>query len=145
LLTQDWPTQQKNVFLETLQGFSKKSLSHASDVFPVPFLELMDRTYKFGESKNAEIMLRWQTLCLESEAEWIVPSVVEFITSQGRMKFVRPLYRLLRDTAIGKQVAIDTFEANKSMYDKRYVFCMLIYPYCQSIPDWVVYTLHQAY
>lgn len=84
-------------------------------MFPVPFLELMDRTYAFGESKNAEIMLRWQTLCLESEASWIVPSVVEFITTQGRMKFVRPLYRLLRDTAIGKQVAIDTFEKNKDM------------------------------
>jgi leukotriene-A4 hydrolase len=112
---QNWPTQQKNVFLETLQNFSKKSLSHPADVFPVPFLELMDRTYSLGASKNAEIMLRWQTLCLESEATWILPSVVDFITSQGRMKFVRPLYRLLRDTSIGKQLAIDTFEANKDM------------------------------
>ena len=75
----------------------------------------MDRTYAFSESKNAEIMLRWHTLCLESEAAWVLPAVVEFITSQGRMKFARPLYRLLRDTSIGKQLAIDTFEANKDM------------------------------
>jgi hypothetical protein len=112
---ESWPTLQKSVFLETLQNFTKKSLSHPSDVFTVPFLELMDRTYSFSASKNAEVMLRWQTLCLESEAEWIVAPVVDFITSQGRMKFARPLYRLLRASSIGKQIAIDTFEAKKDM------------------------------
>jgi len=110
-----WSTMQRNVFLETLQNYTKKSLSHPSDVFTVAFLELMDRTYSFGASKNAEIMLRWQTLCLESEAQWIVEPVVDFITSQGRMKFARPLYRLLRASTIGKQIAIDTFEAKKDM------------------------------
>ena len=115
LFLQSWPTQQKNVFLETLQNYSKKSLSHPADVFPVRFLELLDRTYGFSACKNAEIMLRWQSLCLESEADWILPHVVEFITSQGRMKFARPLYRLLRASAMGKQLAIDTFEANKDM------------------------------
>lgn len=113
---QTWSTQQKNVFLETLQGYTKKSLSHPADVFTVAFLELMDRTYQFGASRNAEIMLRWQTLCLESEAPWILPQVVDFITSQGRMKFARPLYRLLRASSIGKQLAIDTYEANRDRY-----------------------------
>jgi hypothetical protein len=111
----NWPTQQRNVFLETLQNFSKKSLSSPAEVFPVEFLVLLDNTYKFTESKNAEIMLRWQTLCLESEASWILPHVEEFITSQGRMKYVRPLYRLLRNSAMGKELAISTFEKNKDM------------------------------
>lgn len=109
------------MFLETLQAYSKKSLSHASDVFTPAFLQLMDSTYNFGASKNAEIMLRWQTLCLESESAWILPQVVDFITSQGRMKFARPLYRLLRTSTIGKQLAIDTYEANKDRFDTSFV------------------------
>lgn len=60
-------------------------------------------------------MLRWQTLCLHSECPFILPYVVDFITSQGRMKFVRPLYRTLRRSEIGKTVAVETFEAKKDM------------------------------
>jgi leukotriene-A4 hydrolase len=33
-------------------------------------------------------------LYLKSKLEEVFPAVVDFITKQGRMKFVRPLYRL---------------------------------------------------
>lgn len=46
----------------------------------------------------------------------IVPYAVEFVKSQGRMKYVRPLYRALRSSNVGAQAAVDTFEQNKQMY-----------------------------
>jgi Leukotriene A4 hydrolase, C-terminal len=45
----------------------------------------------------------------------IVPEVVAFVTSQGRMKYVRPLYRALIQSKNGKQAAIDTFQKFKNM------------------------------
>ncbi|KAJ1389378.1 leukotriene A4 hydrolase, partial [Ochromonadaceae sp. CCMP2298] len=111
-----WSAQQKNVFLEQLLQHSKSSPLSPEEVFPVPFLECLDATYNFSASHNAEIMLRWQSLCLLSEADWITPHVVAFITSQGRMKFARPLYRLLRASSKARQLAIDTFELHQDTY-----------------------------
>ena len=45
-----------------------------------------------------------------------MPEVVTFITSQGRMKYVRPLYRALRSSINGKDTAINTFKKYKNVY-----------------------------
>jgi leukotriene-A4 hydrolase len=47
----------------------------------------------------------------------VLPQVIEFISSQGRMKYVRPLYRLLRamPAGSGAQLAVDTFEQHKDL------------------------------
>lgn len=42
--------------------------------------------------------------------------IVYFITSQGRMKFVRPLYRALHESKMGKDLAVDAFLKNKDFY-----------------------------
>ena len=48
--------------------------------------------------------MRWQMLCVASGWEDIYPKVVEFLEAQGRMKFVRPLYRnLYRTGGAGKR------------------------------------------
>ena len=41
---------------------------------------------------------------------------VKFLTEQGRMKFVRPLYREMYKNAATKALAVETFEAHRSMY-----------------------------
>ena len=95
---------------------SEKDEEHdAIEIYSHEFIKALDATYSFTASKNAEVMLRWQTLCLHSECEFILPHVVDFITGQGRMKFVRPLYRTLRSSEIGKKLAVETFEAKKDM------------------------------
>jgi len=112
-----WSVLQKNIFLEVFLNHIKYTLSTTpltpEEVFPVAFLELLDRTYEFSSTRNCEIMLRWHQICIVCEAEWILPRVIEFISSQGRMKYVRPLYRLLRGSTMGRQIAIETFEAKK--------------------------------
>lgn len=102
----NWSSQQITIFLEELLD---------NDSIPLPVLEKLDELYRFTDRGNAEIKLRWQTLALKSNASWIVPHVISFITSQGRMKFVRPLYRALSSSAVGGRIAATTFEQNKQM------------------------------
>ena len=72
-------------------------------------LQQMDSLYQLSASRNSEIRFRWQRLCIKLRAGFIVPQVVDFLKSQGRMKFTRPLYRDLFAWPEHKSVAVDTF------------------------------------
>lgn len=107
----DWSSQQISIFLESLLGYSETMSEDES--FTEDFLVAMNQSYSFSARKNSELMFRWQSLCIGCEMPWILPQVSAFIVSQGRMKFVRPLYRALRASDMGKQLAVDTFIANR--------------------------------
>ncbi|GAA5813641.1 hypothetical protein MFLAVUS_007125 [Mucor flavus] len=98
---------QKIVFLERL-----------TDCEPLPhnLIAKMDEVYEFTANHNADLRLRWQQICLMTSYEPIYPEVVKFVTEQGRMKFVRPLYRLLHQAKNGAQLAVDTYLQHKSFY-----------------------------
>ncbi len=104
-----WPSNQKCFFLDHLyNNYTKLSIET---------LQQMDSQYKLSETKNSEIRYRWQLLCIKLQYKQIYPQVVEFITSQGRMKFVRPLYRALYQNG-GEAAALarETFTKNKHVY-----------------------------
>ena len=82
-------------FFSHIHSFSL-SLRHLHFIFP------LSHTYRFSLSIFLCIFL-------------LVPDVVAFITSQGRMKYVRPLYRALMQSKGGKEVAINTFMKYKEM------------------------------
>ena len=46
----------------------------------------MEAVYHLTGGKNTEIRLRWHTLCLRAGSAFIVGEVVDFLTSNGRMK-----------------------------------------------------------
>jgi leukotriene-A4 hydrolase len=47
----------------------------------------------------------------------VFADAVKFLTEQGRMKFIRPLYRdLFKAGEEGKALALATFQEHKSMY-----------------------------
>ncbi|KAF7728912.1 Leukotriene A-4 hydrolase [Apophysomyces ossiformis] len=96
---------QKVVFLERL-----------ADTEPLPLhaLAKMDELYQLTEISNADVRFRWQKLCLMASYEPIYKHVVAFITSQGRMKFVRPLYRLLYKA--NAALAKDTYNRHRLFY-----------------------------
>ena len=50
---------------------------------PADRLGLMDRLYALTPSRNNEIRLRWQRLCIALRAEWVVPEAVAFVKSQA--------------------------------------------------------------
>lgn len=104
---EDFSANQKIVFLEKL-----------TDAKPLPhhLIKKMDELYDFTPNGNADLRLRWQQLCLMTSYEPIYPHVVKFITEQGRMKFVRPLYRLLHEAKHGAKLAEDTFLKHKEFY-----------------------------
>mmetsp|Transcript_44619 Transcript_44619/g.72646 ORF Transcript_44619/g.72646 Transcript_44619/m.72646 type:complete len:114 (-) Transcript_44619:40-381(-) len=84
---------------------------------PASTLEKIDSLYHFSEKKNSEIRAVWYTLALISNYEAVFPGVEEFLTEQGRMKFVRPLYRRLYSCEPnGKAKAVELFEKNKNIY-----------------------------
>jgi leukotriene-A4 hydrolase len=93
-------------------------LERLTDCEPLPhaLIEKMDELYQFTPNHNADLRLRWQQVCLMTSYEPIYPEVVKFVTEQGRMKFVRPLYRQLHEAKNGAQLAVDTYLAHKSFY-----------------------------
>jgi leukotriene-A4 hydrolase len=95
------------VFLEKLSDLP--SLPHKS-------LQVMDGYYQWTSVRNSEIRFRWQMVCLKANYEPIYPHVVAFVTEQGRMKFVRPLYRQLNMAVNGADLAKSTFLEHKAFY-----------------------------
>lgn len=53
----------------------------------------MDKAYSLDAAKNCEIRCAWYKLAIDAGDEAVYPGVVELLSSQGRMKYLRPLYR----------------------------------------------------
>jgi len=107
-----WNSLRQQLFLqELLQACSKSPL-------PVATLDKLDALYHLTGKKNSELRFKWVMMCLKCGKSDILADAAAFAVSQGRMKFVRPLYRALLDTSIpgGRELAIGTFAANRSLY-----------------------------
>ena len=65
------------------------------DPLPVKKLEKMEELYKMFSLNNSEIKFRWLRLGLKAHWTESVEDSLKFITEQGRMKFVRPIYRFV--------------------------------------------------
>ena len=58
-----------------------------------------------------------QELCvLDAGDQSVVPAVVAFLKSIGRMKYLRPLYKALYTSSFGRQIALDTFQESRHSY-----------------------------
>jgi hypothetical protein len=57
------------------EGLNSATSKSPEDIFTAEFLSVLDAIYGFSKSRNSEIMSRWQSLCLLSNAEWIYPQV----------------------------------------------------------------------
>ena len=53
----------------------------------------MQSAYDFSGVRNSEIRFRWIRLGLRGKWEDAVARAVQMVTDQGRMKFLRPIYR----------------------------------------------------
>ncbi|CAJ0763134.1 4704_t:CDS:10 [Entrophospora sp. SA101] len=107
----------KNDFDQTLAK-ALVLLERLSEYKPFPHIAIaaMDHFYSFTNVRNSEIKFRWHVLCLNTSYEPIYQHVVKFVTEQGRMKYVRPLYRLLNKAKNGSELAKKTFLENRSFY-----------------------------
>ena len=108
----EWITNQTTCFLEAMLT----TLDEEKAVLKATTTMKMDEVYGFSRTKNSEILNRFCKLAIGAEQASILPVVLRFITTQGRMKFVRPLYRALFASKMGKAAAIKTFQENRSFY-----------------------------
>ena len=108
-----WSTSLRIHFLETLLS---KTTSAPQPPLTSAALGKMDELYGLTSTKNAEVRLRWQRLCLLHRQGFIVPHVLDFVKGVGRMKFVRPLYRELYAWEEQRSLAQSTFLESRSNY-----------------------------
>lgn len=106
-----WSSGQITCFLDKMQ-----QLTFSSQPLKVSTLKAMNSLYRFNASKNSEILLRYCRLAIAAEDRSNLPVVVRFITSQGRMKYIRPLYKALFESKMGKELAVQTFLQHKESY-----------------------------
>jgi hypothetical protein len=79
-----WVPQQWRHFLDVLP----RDAGHAR-------LADLDAAFGLSASGNAEVLFAWLRLALGAEYAPALPAAERFLTSQGRGKFVRPLYEAL--------------------------------------------------
>ncbi|HCK84565.1 MAG TPA: aminopeptidase [Hyphomonadaceae bacterium] len=80
----DWGTFERQRFLQILP----RELSAAR-------LAELEGALGLNATGNAEVLFDWLSLAIANRAEASMPAVEHFLTSLGRGKFVRPLYRAL--------------------------------------------------
>ncbi|XP_061384257.1 leukotriene A-4 hydrolase isoform X3 [Danaus plexippus] len=80
---------------------------------PVEKLRFLGREYKINDSKNTEIIYRWLRICIRSKDQDRVDDALAFVNHQGRMKYVRPIYRDLYAWEDVRERAIENFLNNE--------------------------------
>jgi len=106
-----WSSQQITCFLDEML-----IMTASGNPLKVCTLKAMNALYGFAASRNAEILLRYCRLAIAAEDESILPATVRFLKSQGRMKFIRPLYKALFHSKMGKDLAVETFLQHRDFY-----------------------------
>jgi len=111
-----WSSAQKLCFLDALLKLVQDERKEGSKNLEISTLKLFDNAYGFQRSRNAEILFRYCMLAVQSEDQDVYPIVIHFVSSQGRMKYIRPLYRAMFASLSSRDIAVDTFLKNKEFY-----------------------------
>ena len=123
---ESWSSNQITCFLDALQVLTEKQPLQLST------LKNLDNLYSFSQTQNSEILFRFCQLSIASEDDSMLMVILYFITSQGRMKFTRPLYRALFASKMGKAIAVEAFLQNKDFY---HPICVKMIASDLSIPE----------
>jgi len=101
-------------------GWSTHEWLHFLRALPDPIatarLAEMDRQFRLSESGNAEILHSWLVLAIRNRYEPAFPALDRFLTSQGRRKFLTPLYTELMKTPWGRTMARDIYRRARPTY-----------------------------
>ena len=105
LATADWSTQEWQHFLAALSG--TLSPSQLAD---------LDRTFGLTGRGNSEVLFAWLRIAVRHHYEPAMPTLERFLTSQGRRKFLRPLYEDLMATDWGPDEARRIYARARPLY-----------------------------
>jgi aminopeptidase N len=94
LQTEGWTSHEWLHFLRSMPG----TMSRAQ-------LEALDRAFGFTKSGNSEILFEWLRIAIRNRYQPAFAALERFLTSQGRRKFLAPLYTDLAATDWGRPMA----------------------------------------
>ena len=101
-----WTPQQWQHFLEQLRP---SPLSPAQ-------LGNLDTTFGLSGSGNSEILFAWLRVAVARQYAPALPALERLLTTQGRRKFLRPLYEDLMQTPWGQPIARRVYAQARSSY-----------------------------
>jgi aminopeptidase N len=79
-------------------------------------LRRLDERLRFSESGNSEILAAWLDRAIEANYSAAFPALERFLLSQGRRKYLRPLYLKLAATPEGRALALRIYERARPAY-----------------------------
>ncbi len=100
-----WSTQE---WLEFLQVLPRP--------LPVEKLSELDDAWNLTSAGNYEILDEWLQMVVESEYEPAYPRLKSFLSTVGRMKFLKPLYTGLMKTSEGRVLAKEIYAEARAGY-----------------------------
>jgi aminopeptidase N len=83
---------------------------------PQPRLAELDRAFHLSDSGNSEILEEWLLAAIRNHYTPAWPALDRFLTSQGRRKFLKPLYQELAKTEWGRALAHDIYRRARPTY-----------------------------
>ncbi|UDF03320.1 M1 family metallopeptidase [Asticcacaulis sp. AND118] len=106
LLTEGWVTQEWQHFIESLP-----------DNLTAEQLKDLDAAFGFTTSRNSEILFAWLKVAIAQHYEPAMPALENFLTSQGRRKFVSPLFTaLMAQKGWGVEMARRVYAEARPLY-----------------------------
>ena len=105
LETGEWSTHEWLRFLRALP-----------DTLSAQQMTALDQEFGFTGSGNSEILFAWLRIAIRNRYEPAMPALERFLSSQGRRKFIAPLYEDLAATDWGAAMARDIYGRVRSTY-----------------------------
>ena len=80
-------------------------------------LDALNGAFSLNGSRNMEVRFAWLDLAVGNRYDPVVPSLEEFLTSLGRGKFVKPLFKALaKDPQWGRPIAVRIYAKARPLY-----------------------------
>ncbi|HEX2095596.1 MAG TPA: M1 family metallopeptidase [Longimicrobiaceae bacterium] len=106
LETRGWTTQEWQHFLGSLP--ERLTAAQLAD---------LDRAFRLSQQGNSEILFAWLQIAVRNRYPPAVPVLEQFLTSQGRRKFVRPLFAALMEQGEwGQPLARRIYQRARPLY-----------------------------
>ncbi|MBA3342943.1 MAG: M1 family metallopeptidase [Gemmatimonadaceae bacterium] len=105
MTTKDWSTHEWLHYLRALP-----------DTIPSERLADLDRAFSLTSSGNSEILGAWLLIAIRNRHQPAFAALDRFLTSQGRRKFLTPLYTELAKTDWGRRMAMDIYRRARPTY-----------------------------
>lgn len=86
------------------------------DTIPANRLVELDSAFRLSTSGNSEILFAWLEIAIRNRYQSAFAALERFLTTQGRRKFVRPLYSELAKSDWGRAMAADIYRRVRPTY-----------------------------